>query len=238
MRGLFLSVLFAVSATYIPVEAKKYKYINCSSIPERTVVVFDFHGVIAKPRAGKAIKGFFKNKKKSRFIGKLLKKEKGVAYEKAFLNKDGQLSKDDRRTLNPHTIDEEVVQIARDIKAKGYPVFLCTDMGEDSFNYFKDKRPDLFGEDGLFCACWCSGRDNCYVCKKEPKAFELCKNMIKNWAKKNQVLEPTSFVMIDDSSSKLDAARINGFSCYKFKNNIKRSAAKRLRRALEIANIL
>src|SRR3989338_3352268 len=99
MRGLFLPVLFAVSAISVPVEAKKYKNISCSSIPERTAVVVDFDGVLAKRIAGKIIKGFFKNENKSRFLKKLLKKEKGVAYEKAFLNENGQLSKDDRRTL-------------------------------------------------------------------------------------------------------------------------------------------
>lgn len=189
-----------------------------------TAFVFDFHGVIAKVKPGKAIKGFATNKRKGRFVKRLFKWEKGLSIEAAFLDRNDNVLGDDIKTLNPFVIDEKVISIARNLKEKGYAVFLCSDIGEKMFEYFKNKRPDLFGENGLFYCCWTSSKANGYVDKKNPKAFELCKKMIKDWASKNNRIF-TNFVMIDDTTAKLDAASQAGFKCYKFKKSKKLNCA-------------
>jgi histidinol phosphatase-like enzyme len=213
-----LLLLFMLSFIVVgPLHAKTklYKTISvCNS--ENTAIVFDFHGVVVKKKTGRSISGFFKNKNKIKFLKKLKNRKKGISKEKAFLDKNGEISSDDVRTLNPYVIDEDVIKVVRDLKTKGYPVFLCSNIGEKMFEIYKNQRPDLFGPNGLFYDCWVSGKDNGYVDKSNPKAFELCKKMIKDWASKNGK-NLTKFVMVDDSKDKLRIASNVGFSGYKFK---------------------
>jgi FMN phosphatase YigB (HAD superfamily) len=194
-----------------------------------TAIVFDFHGVIAKISSSKAIKGFVKNKNKCKFFKKLFKRKKHLSVEEAFVDKNGNISIDDVRTLNPYVIDEDVIKVIRDLKAKGYPVFLCSNIGEKMFEVYKNQRPDLFGPNGLFCDCWVSSKDNGYINKKDPKAFESCKSMIQDWASTN-AKTLINFIMVDDDTRHLDVASYAGFKGYSFKD------AKKFRR--DFFNIL
>lgn len=212
---LSVSVLSIVLFGSVDAKIKPYKNIPACN-PNDTAIVFDFHGVLAKVHAGKAIKGISKNPKKIKFLKKLSRWKKGRSVETAFLDKHGNVSEADIRTLNPFKIDEEVVKIVRNLKVKGYTVFLCSDIGEKMFNYFRQKHPELFGPNGLFSDCWVSTEENGYLDKKDPRAFESCKKMIQNWSSKNGK-KFTKLVMIDDTKGKLKAASKVGFNGFKFK---------------------
>lgn len=189
-----------------------------------TAFVFDLHGVVLEMKKGKAIKGFLKNKNKGKFLKKLSKRKSGRSIEEAFIKKDGTVSEDDIRTLNPFVLNKNTVEIIKSLRRKGFAVFLCSNIGIQSFEVLKKEYPEVFGKSGLFCDCWVSSPANGYISKNSPKAFSLCKDMVLNWASNNNK-SFRNIVMIDDSSHKLQAAEQVGFKCYKFKKAKKLNCA-------------
>ena len=158
---LFLSTLFPLNCNF--------KQLTC--INSQTAFVFDFHGVVAEFKLTKAIQGFFKNSHKAKFLKKLLNQKKGHSIEEAFLDEQGYISKEDISTLNPYVINQDLIETIKQLKNSGYPVFLCSNIGEKMFEAYQEKYPNLFGEDGLFCGCWHGTKENNYINKNNPRAF-------------------------------------------------------------------
>lgn len=221
---LSVSILSIVLFGSVDAKIKSYKNIpSCS--PSNTAIVFDFQGVIAKIKPLSATKAVFKHPNLFKFIGNVCKWKSGYSVEKAFVENGQKLSTEDAEILNPYEIDKEVVDIAKDLKRRGFSIFLCTDIGKEMLDLVASKHPDIIGSNGIFCSCWVSSKDNGYVYKKDPKAFKYCKDMIQKWANENKK-QFTKFIIIDDTKGKLDAASKVGFDGFKF------SKAKELKCAL------
>lgn len=175
---------------------------------ENAAFVFDIHDVIVKfslPEALAAVSKmswknqlhfakktwqYFRNNKnpKRAFEGVALEDK---AHDQEYLQQAIAV-------MNPHVPNPETVAILQELKVQGYNLYGCSNIGERSYNYLKNKYPEAFKD---IIACRTSNKSNNYCKKSDPKAYQEILDLI---AKSGKVYEHLIFV--DDKQSNLTLA--------------------------------
>jgi len=145
---------------------------NVTYTPQNSVIAIDLHDVITQFSPKKAYTGFKKLRNKGNFIGNVCKylftsKRKRKCIESYALanisDKQQALA-----LLNPHVPNQAMIKIIEALKALGYQIYLCSNIGEQSYEYMQNLYPDVFG---LFDGCYVSSASTGYIKKNDPQFF-------------------------------------------------------------------
>ena len=177
--------------------------------PEDTVLVTDIHGVVTRFSwlsaltaawnmslanklhfTKKTIKYFTNNKNPKRAF-------EGVALEDR--PNDANYIAQAVALMNPHVPKTATVEILAELKARGYQVYGCSNIGEKSYAYMQEQYPAAFAS---IIACRTSTLSNGYLKKNSKSAYEQVMDIMKH----NQSKTPTNLLFVDDKAANLTLA--------------------------------
>ena len=168
------------------------------------VIMFDLHDVILEFSTTQALSGFWQIPKKIKFLKSVKKyfnaKKCGqhVAIEKFALNSSlGQkYNTAVLQTINPHEPNAAMVKLIKRLKNNGVKVYICSNIGEKSYQELVKRYPDAFNQiDG----CICSRPQDDYPKKGLPKFWNQVPALIS--------AEITEIPFVDNDQANLDAAQ-------------------------------
>jgi FMN phosphatase YigB (HAD superfamily) len=234
-KSLFLITICTINiatpfSTY-PKKEHSSSLLRLDINPKNTVFVFDLHDVVLKLSISKSIKSFFKLNNKSEFIhnifsyfGEDLTKQKTLEH---YVLTDQNNNSYKLAVINPHVPNPDTIQILKKLKAAGYQIYGCSNIGEQSYKYIQAKYPEVFS---LFTACYTSQAQHNYIKKNNKQAFVNTVNMIENHAG----FIPENILFVDNSQANLNLATQTDkrFQKIHFKN------AYRLRKKLKRLHLL
>ena len=176
--------------------------------PSNSAFVFDMHGVVVKfslPVALAAVrqmsfankvhftkktyKYFFNNKSPKRSF-------EGVALEGR--EDDPEYVQQAIAVMNPHVPSDETVAVLSTLKAQGYDIYGCSNIGAKSYAYLQAKYPEAFKD---ITVCRTSNPANNYMKKSDARAYQETLELIAKSGKKYDQL-----VFVDDKQSNLTLA--------------------------------
>jgi len=172
--------------------------------PQNSVIVFDLHDVVFDFDYSKARTSFCKLKNKGNFIGKVLKylftgKKKRKCIESYVLDNTTDPS-NILPALNPHIPNQAVIKIIQELKALNYQVYICSNIGEQSYQYMQNLYPEVFA---LFDGYYISSASQGYLKKNNPQFFTQTANLIDTHAS----LLPEKIILIDNERANLKLAQ-------------------------------
>ncbi|OGB83305.1 hypothetical protein A3F66_05595 [candidate division TM6 bacterium RIFCSPHIGHO2_12_FULL_32_22] len=185
---------------------------NIGATAENSVFVFDLNGVLLKLelniswQAFKEHSGKFTLAKRLGVYGVNRKLLDSACVENKTINKgdSDKFVKDTLAVINPFNTNNEVFEIVRELHTKGYLIFGCANIGEQSLEFLRNKYPDLAK---LFDECF-SGfqiprKENGFMTKGNQMAYKELRNMI---CRKFQ--KPLKYIIfVDDATDKLSIAQ-------------------------------
>ena len=185
---------------------------NIGATIENSLFVFDLNGVLLKLELSISWQAFKEHS--SRFT---LAKRLGIygvnrrlldsaCVENKTINKgdSDKFVKDTLAVINPFSPNNEVFEIIRELHNKGYLIFGCANIGEQSLEFLKNKYPELAK---LFDECF-SGfqiprKENGFMTKGNQIAYKELRNMILRKFQK-----PLKYIIfVDDATDKLSIAQ-------------------------------
>lgn len=113
---------------------------------------------------------------------------------------------------NMYDINPEMAQLVEELDAKGYRVAICSNIGEDVYNDFRQNHPGFFDK---FKVVATSNRENNYLRKPAPKFFEDFKAA----CHATYGEEKLRFIFADDRKKNATAAEQCGLIGVCFKNH-------------------
>lgn len=184
--------------------------------PDNTAVVLDFHDVLAKRNLNIAFKAFgsMTISEKCKFLGRLAwfvknritKKDKcGLIPDYAFIDpKDSESYKEKAlRLVNPFEPEPDRLKIVSDLKDKGFDVWVCSNIGDDSLDLLKEQYAEfkqLFEQDVK--GVQNPNQDNGYINKKDANTYTSLRDRIKADRSGLQ-----NMILVDDNVKKLAIAK-------------------------------
>ncbi len=175
------------------------------TLPEElfSVVYARSHGLDPKP-----FEQFFRNEWKSIATGKADLKE-AIAANPDLWQWRGDIDDLLNYWFESENIqNEEVVNLARELKAKGIPCYLATEQEKYRGNYMRDVMfKDLF--DGYYITAELG------ISKTEPEFF---RTIIDDLKRHYPEIKPEDIVFFDDSQPKVDTARSVGINAQLFES--------------------
>lgn len=112
------------------------------------------------------------------------------------------LSKDNLKYMLPPKID--MIEYHKTLKQKGYKIYLCSNITEDTYNYIKDNFEIIQTSDG--------GVFSCFENISKPN-IEIYYNLINKYE-----INVTETIFIDDTSANIDTANRIGLKTILFKD--------------------
>lgn len=214
------ATFFSVADNNVITTQNKAKIAHIEANPSTTVFVFDLHDVLFDLSTKNKLKGFFGCTEKMRVL-KARKQHKEylqsctnpedpmLCFEYVMKKDDGSINQSTLAMMNGHEPIDESIALLRRLKKNGYKLFLCSNIGERSYDYLVNKYKEIFS---LFDGKRICTHENNYVTKASPKAFEECKKIIES------VLDQPvkHIVMIDDCADKLANAEKAAMITIKF----------------------
>lgn len=177
----------------------------------RPAIAFDIHGVLTNVDVWKMAKTIFWG---------LLKEPRMIFKMMPHVFKSGEYAQYPllRAIYNCHTPNQKVWDLVRQLKNEGYPLYIFSNINNDSFTEFTQQFPDYFA---LFA-------DNCHLVqdnnpllrKPAPTAYASCEALIA------QKYPDRPIIFIDNKKSNIKAAQIAGITGIVF------SSAQQLKRDL------
>lgn len=208
--------------------------------PQNTTIFFDLHDVVLKRDKTERFKLGFKNMRSSLKLALTKVSRKGCANGEEYalkLRKHGYIKEAElvRKWSAAYKINEDVVEIIKELQARGYTVSMASNIGTQHLddlmnpsNYRSGKKArtraevreviDLF-DDLIFVNY--EGYD--IVAKPSPEYFKMVQDSCKQGG---------HAIFIDDSSKNVDAAKRCGVHGLRF------TSAKQLKKDLQTLNIL
>lgn len=202
--------------------------------PNDTVIVFDLHDVLFQFDASQILPSFWNNPSKLDFLRKIgkyflanseNKSIEGIMIEESASNDTAQ---GHLRMINPHYINSDIIEIIEELKAKGYRIFACSNIGEESYKLMVQKYPEI---NGLFEDCRTSNKKNGYLRKDDLAAYKECYNMVR---KRLELGTDPNIIFIDNSKENIQNAEKSNNKT----SGIKFDSANQLRHRLTEKGIL
>ncbi len=164
---------------------------------EKPAIAFDIHGVLTNVNVWKMAKTIFWG----------LLKEPGMIFKMTpHVFKSGEYAQYPllRAIYNCHTPNQKVWELVRQLKKEGYPLYIFSNINDDSFTEFSEQFPDYFA---LFA-------DNCHIVqnnnpllrKPAPTAYTSCAALIA------QKYPERPIIFIDNKKSNITAAQTAGIT--------------------------
>lgn len=171
--------------------------------PQNSVIAFDLHDVVADFSPKKAYASFCKLKNKGQFIGNILdylftSTEKRKCVESYVLDNNANTS-NILEVLNPHVPNSAVIEIIQELKALGYQIYLCSNLGEQSYEYMRNLYPEVFS---LFNGYYISSAASGYIKKNNPQFFVETAQLIDQ----QSGFTPEKIIFIDNNRANLKLA--------------------------------
>jgi len=176
--------------------------------PSDTVFFIDYHNVIAYTDWRQGLNTLWYNEgafSRMGYIGsyyasKLLRR--AIVKDSSlldYLDKDATpgYQETNLALVNAYYIDDAMVKLLEDVKARGYHMILFSNTPKTTIKYQEDHHPAVFA---LFDKVW-AREPGSGVTKKSPEAFEQIKTMARN-----VVPGAKKFIFIDDTQKNLDKA--------------------------------
>lgn len=202
--------------------------------PNDTVIVFDLHGVLFQFDSSQILPSFWNNPSKLDFLRKVgkyflansdNKSIEGIMIEESASSNTTQ---GHLEMINPHYVNGETIALIKELKARGYRIFGCSNIGEESYKLMLEKNPDM---KGLLEDCRTCSKENGYRKKDDVVAYRECCDMVREHLDRDT---NPKIIFVDNLAENIQNAenfssRIHGI---KFNNT------GQLRRELEAAGIL
>lgn len=197
MKKIFLtSLILLILGIVCTTSAQTYN-------PQNTVLVFDIHEVLMDFNPTRAVKSFYNLEHKTKFIGTVLKNifttKKSRSLESQVIldepSKDKALA-----VLNPHKPNYGTVAIIKELKTLGYQIYICSNIGEQSYEHMRKLYPDIFS---LFDGQYTSNATHGNIKKNNAQFFEHTVNLIDSLAN----FKPEHILFIDDTRANLKLAK-------------------------------
>ena len=180
--------------------------------PANSAFVFDMHGVVVKFSLSEAWAAV----RKMSFANKIHFAKKTYKYfrnnpepKRAFEGVALEGKENDKEyvdqaiaVMNPHVPNDEIVAVLKELSDLGYEIFGCSNIGNKSYAYLKNKYPEAFAS---IITCRTSHLDNNYMKKSDAKVYQETLEMIARSQSSNRSYEHLIFV--DDKQSNLTLAR-------------------------------
>lgn len=112
------------------------------------------------------------------------------------------------KVANAQQTIPEMVDLLFAIRKAGYPIYVFSNIGEQSIIQLQEQYPHIFK---CFDGVYSSGAQDNYRAKPHPLAF---KSFIETFS-----IQPDTVIMIDDKSTNLQAAESHRFTTFLYKNN-------------------
>jgi hypothetical protein len=185
-----------------------------------TVVVFDIHDVITKnPNKYqlcsnafsimdfKYIPHFAKKALQygKKWIDNKIYKTPEKSFESVALEErasDPKYVKQAIAVMNQHEPILKTVAILEQLKAQGYPIYGCSNIGILSYQYMQDKYPEVFKN---LEACRTTNQDNQFRKKKDPQAKAYLETL--DLINQKTGTLPKRIILIDDKISNINQAQ-------------------------------
>lgn len=180
-----------------------------------TALVFDLQNVIVRVNIWQTIAAFYAipgiiNKARvltrlALYVANLVTKRNPalLSIEHALLKSSDNSAVAQAITLmiTPRVLITPTVELLHALHAQGYPLFICSNMGERSFALLQNRYPQLFGAQGLFRAHQISTHANGHLTKYTKTMFSATLAMVYNHAP-----DVTTVILIDDRTDNLKRA--------------------------------
>ncbi len=175
--------------------------------PDNTVVVTDIHDVITCFSLTAALKAFwdmqlghklhFTKKTKDYFLHNQNPKRSFEYVALCEKGDDPVYVEQAIALMNPHVPKAETVAILDQLNTQGYPIYGCSNIGEQSYKYMQTKYPAAFKH---LIACRTTNAANGFKKKKDPsaQAYQETLGLIKQ--------NPKHIIVFDDKKENLELA--------------------------------
>lgn len=195
----------------------EFKINSIGITPENTVVVLDFHDVLAKREYSIAFDAFKSMTllEKIRFLDDLgyyilnritkTSKRQLIPDYCFFYNGDNEEYKAKvLRLLNCFKPDENGIQLVKSLRSKGFTIFACSNIGDKSLSYLRGQYPvfeDLFRNqlDGIQHPT----QQNDYINKRDQQTYRDLEQLARTQTGRNS----EHIILVDDSAKKLEVAK-------------------------------
>jgi len=201
--------------------------------PQETVVAVDLHGValtFSIPKLISRICGFLASNPSNTLILplnplcwyrvyhilKTTPKAAEVVYDKLTQDYYPGLAKSKQEFLklcNPYDVNPEMAKLVTELKAQGYRLAVCSNIGKEVFDVYRHEYPDFFDKfevDGI------AAPRNRYARKPQPAFFEW----FKATCLEELGLQEARFVFVDDNKGHVEAAQKSGLDSFYFKDTL------------------
>ncbi len=227
-KSLFL-FLFFISA-YSNVICRERRHHNRNHnwpsyyTPQNTVFAFDLHDVLVKTNYWEAVKVSFKELSISDMIFIITHKEVRRSFKAAFNNQitvekmlDNLSRKEERvkklkepiiKIINCQDINQDVLDLAHEIKTLGFRLYLLSNIGIQALNNLYTKHPNL---NKLFDGFYVPRPENFYMRKPSLYFFSEFKRYLREIGDKQK-----NIIFIDDLKENVENARKLGFKAIHF----------------------
>ena len=149
---------------------------------------------------------------KTKFLKDLFNYKKNNNLNSISLSTNPDKKNEIYEILNPNNLDEEMIKIIYNMKNAGYKIGLFSNIDEDSLQWLANKNQIINSLLKEFDLKIITSKENNYLKKSDPKAFDNCKEKINQ-----QLGEGFSPVLIDDSIEKINIAKTKNYKTYHFK---------------------
>lgn len=174
------------------------------SADHSTVIMFDLHDVILQFSTKQALSGFWRIPNKLAFLKSVRKYFKSnqagehIAIEKFALENPSTLDQQRAvlQTINPHQPNPNMLRLLKELKAQGIRIFICSNIGERSYQELVKRYPDTFD---LIDGCIYSRAQDAYIKKDNPKFWCQISNLIP--------MDNSKIIFVDDKSKNLELAQ-------------------------------
>ena len=199
--------------------------LSCNTFnPENTAIIIDFHDVVTNSWSLKhgvhaarnlglkgtlyALSRIVKGQVHNKVISKLTKKPQRAIESFVLEGCDSATNTEldycnvVLELINPHTINPDGLALLKELKAKGYDLYGCSNLGKKSYKYMRKNYPEAFEHFTYFRY---SGGKNGDQKKSEPSVYRDLLTKID--AKKPSEKKYEQFVFVDDKQSNLEIAQ-------------------------------
>ncbi len=216
-----------------------------SITPENTAILFDIHDVIMQKFIGPMLRAAASFPRKCEMVRGVsrellaalyqLRKQKNVTGELfanvALQHNNEALSEFIIMLANVQSPIEGTVEIIKKLKARGFRIYVASNIGPRCFAQLQKMNPELFNRDifELEFSQVASYEPGKVICKPDLLFFEKAKNkIIRHWLNSDSKLglgkhsvgkeKELNMLFIDDSKKNIDAAIKAGLYAIHFKN--------------------
>ena len=169
------------------------------------VIMLDLHDIILDFSVQQALTGFWRIPKKIKFLKSVKKyfkaKKSGdhSAIEKFTLHNSPSQEHSTAvlQAINPHQPNPDMIKLIQRLKNNGIKVYICSNIGERSYQELIKRYPDLFN---LIDGCICSRSQDGYPKKDKPQF----------WAQVPELIPAaiTKIPFVDNKQKNLDIAQV------------------------------